>query len=164
MNKLYTAVVGVGHLGSKHAKIYSKLKNVHFVGVCDINEEKAKKISKKYHVNYYLDYHELFDKVQAVNIVVPTFLHHKIAKDFLSRGIHILIEKPITKALYEADELLEIAKKKNLTIQVGHIERFNSAVRAIEPYIKKPRFIECDRMVLGICDTVGCALTMLGGW
>jgi predicted dehydrogenase len=145
MNKLYTAVVGVGHLGSKHAKVYSRLKNVHFVGVCDINAEKAGKIAKKYHVNYYLEYRDLFDKVQAISIAVPTFLHHKIAKDFLNNGVHVLIEKPITKALYEADELLEIAKKKNLVVQVGHIERFNSAVRAIESHIKKPRFIECDR-------------------
>ena len=103
------------------------------------------KTAKKYRTSYYADYHEVFDKVQAVSIAVPTFMHYKTAKDFLNNGIHVLIEKPITKTLKEADELLEIAKKKNLIIQVGHIERFNSAVRAIEPYIKEPKFIECTR-------------------
>lgn len=145
MDKLYTAVIGTGHLGSRHAKVYSGLKKVNLVGVCDINEERGRKIAKKYHTAYYSDYHSLFDKVQAVSIAVPTFMHHKIAKDFLNNGIHVLIEKPITKTLKEADELLEIAKRKNLTIQVGHVERFNSAVRAIEPYIKEPKFIECTR-------------------
>jgi predicted dehydrogenase len=145
MSKLYTTVIGTGHLGSKHTKVYSRLKNVNLVGVCDINEERGKKTAKKYRTSYYADYHDLFDKVQAVSIAVPTFMHFKIAKDFLNHGIHVLIEKPITKTLKEADELLEIAKRKNLIIQVGHIERFNSAVRAIEPYIKEPKFIECTR-------------------
>ncbi len=145
MGKLYIAVIGAGHLGSKHVKVYSQLKNVHLVGVCDIDEERGRKVAKKYRTTYYKNYHDLFDKVQAVSIAVPTFLHYKIAKDFIQNGVHVLIEKPITKTLEEADELLEIAKKKNVIIQVGHIERFNSAVRAIEPYIKDPRFIECTR-------------------
>jgi predicted dehydrogenase len=116
------------------------------VGVCDIDKEKGKKTAKKYHTQYFGDYHQLLDKVQAVSIAVPTFLHYQIAKDCLNKGIHVLIEKPITKTLEEADELLEIAKKKDLIIQVGHIERFNSAIRAIEPYITSPRFIECNRL------------------
>ena len=146
MEKLYIGVIGVGHLGSKHAKTYAGLKDVHLVGVCDTNKETGKRVAKKYHTNYYSDYRNLFDMVQAVSIAVPTFLHYKIARDFLANGIHVLIEKPITKTLEEVDELLEIAKKKSLIIQVGHIERFNSAVRAIEPYIKEPRFIECNRL------------------
>jgi len=146
MEKLYIAVIGVGHLGSKHAKVYANLKNVHLVGVCDTDEEKARKIAKRYRTAFYHDYRELFDKVQAVSIAVPTFLHYKIAKDFLEQGIHLLIEKPITRTLEEADELLELAKRKNLIIQVGHIERFNPAIRAIEPYINEPRFIECNRL------------------
>lgn len=146
MEKLYTAVIGTGHLGSKHAKVYSNLENANLVGACDTNEEKGRRIARKYHTTYYFDYRDLFDKVQAVSIAVPTFLHYKIAKDFLINGIPVLIEKPITKTLEEADELLEIAKKKNVIIQVGHIERFNSAIRAIEPYIKEPRFIECNRL------------------
>ncbi len=146
MEKLYVGVIGAGHLGSKHVKTYSNLKSVNLVGVCDTSEDRGRKIARKYHVAFYTDYRDLFDKVQAVSIAVPTFLHYKIARDCLANGIHILIEKPITRTLEEADKLLEIAKKKNLIIQVGHIERFNSAVRAVEPYIKKPRFIECHRL------------------
>jgi len=140
------AVVGVGHLGSRHAKTYANMPNVHLVGVCDTDKETGKRVAKKYRTAYYSNYRGVFDKVQAVSIAVPTFLHYKIAKDFLMQGIHVLIEKPITKTLKEADELLEIAQKKKLIIQVGHVERFNSAVRAVESYIKSPRFIECNRL------------------
>ncbi|HPM43438.1 MAG TPA: Gfo/Idh/MocA family oxidoreductase, partial [Candidatus Omnitrophota bacterium] len=94
----------------------------------------------------FADYEELFDKVDAVSIAVPTSLHYNIAKDFLSNNIHVLIEKPMTKTLSEADELIEIAKENKLILQVGHIERFNSAVLAIEPYLQKPKFIECQRL------------------
>ena len=86
------------------------------------------------------------NKVDAVSIAVPTSLHHIVARDFLKAGIHVLVEKPITKTLEEADELISLAREKDLVIQVGHIERFNSAVRAIEPYIEKPTFIECQRL------------------
>jgi predicted dehydrogenase len=86
------------------------------------------------------------DNVDAVSIVVPTSLHYPIGKDFLAAGKHVLIEKPMTKTLGEADTLVQLAKDKNLILQVGHIERFNSAVRAIEPYLQKPRFIECQRL------------------
>jgi predicted dehydrogenase len=84
--------------------------------------------------------------VSAVSIAVPTSLHYNIAKEFLKNGIHVLIEKPITKTLSEADELIELARKKNLILQVGHVERFNSVIRAIERYLKEPRFIECQRL------------------
>jgi predicted dehydrogenase len=103
-------------------------------------------IGKKYHTKSYADYEELFDKVDAASIVVPTSLHYNVAKEFLNRGIHVLIEKPITKTLSEADELIEIAKEKNLIIQVGHVERFNAAVMALEHFLKKPKFLECQRL------------------
>ncbi len=146
MEKLKIGVIGVGHLGSIHAKVYSRLDNIKLIGICDCNLERAIEIGKKYHIASYSDYEDLFDKVDAVSIVVPTSLHYNIAKDFLNHNIHVLIEKPITKTLSEADELISIAKDKNLIIQVGHIERFNSAVLAIEPYLKKPKFIECQRL------------------
>ena len=146
MSKVKVGIVGVGHLGSIHAKVYSKLNNVDLVGVCDCNLERALEIGKKYHTRSFSDYDDLFDKVDAASIVVPTSLHYNIAKEFLSRGIHVLIEKPITKTLSEADELIEIAKKNNLIIQVGHVERFNAAVLALENYLKKPKFIECQRL------------------
>jgi len=146
MGKLKVGIVGVGHLGAIHAKVYTKLDNVDLVGVCDCNLVRALEIGKKYHVKSYANYEDLFDKVDAASIVVPTSLHYKVAKEFLSHGIHVLIEKPITKTLSEADELIEIAKEKNLIIQVGHVERFNAAVMALEHFLKKPKFLECQRL------------------
>ncbi len=146
MEKIKVGVVGVGHLGAIHAKDYSRLDNVKLVGVCDCNLERSLEIGKRFRTASYSDYEDLFDKVDAASIVVPTSLHYNVAKEFLKRGIHVLIEKPITKTLSEADELIQIAKEQNVILQVGHIERFNSAVLAIEPHIKTPKFIECQRL------------------
>ena len=149
MDKLRIAVVGVGHLGAFHAKIYAALKKrsgISLVGVCDVKKEIAKEVAKRYNTDHSSDYRDLIGKVDAVSIVVPTIFHHMVAKDFLKAGVHVLIEKPITKTLKEADELISLAKDKNLILQVGHIERFNSAVRAVEPLLHKPKFIECQRL------------------
>ena len=146
MSKVKVGIVGVGHLGAIHAKVYSKMDDVELVGVCDCNLERALEIGKKYHTRSFADYEDLFDKVAAASIVVPTSLHYNIAKEFLNHGIHVLIEKPITKTLSEADELIEIAKKKDVIIQVGHVERFNAAVLALEHVLKKPKFLECQRL------------------
>ena len=146
MGKVKVGIIGVGHLGSIHAKVYSKMDNVDLIGVCDCNLERALEIGKKYHTKSYSDYEDLFDKIDAASIVVPTSLHYNVAKEFLDHGIHVLIEKPITKTLSEADELIEIAQKKNLIIQVGHVERFNAAVLALENFLKKPKFLECQRL------------------
>jgi len=146
VKKLRVGVVGVGHLGSAHAKVYSKLKKVQLVTVCDCNSSRAHEIAKLFETDHCTDYREMFGKVDAVSIVVPTSLHYAISKDFLQQGIHVLIEKPITKNLEEADELIRLAKEQDLILQVGHIERFNPAVQAIERYLKKPKFIECQRL------------------
>jgi len=147
MEKIKVGVIGTGRLGTFHTKIYSRLdKLVKLVGVCDCNIERAVEVGKKYHTASFADHQALFGSVDAVSIAVPTSLHYNIAKDFLEHGIHVLIEKPVTKTLSEADELIDIAGRKKLIIQVGHIERFNSAVLAIEPYLVKPKFIECQRL------------------
>ena len=146
MEKIRAGVVGVGHLGAIHAKVYSRLKNAKLACVCDCNLEKALEAGKKYRAAGVSDYEELFDKVNAASIAVPTSLHYNIAKDFLNHDIHVLIEKPITKTLSEADELIKIARERKLILQVGHIERFNSAVLAVEPFLKRPKFIECQRL------------------
>ena len=149
MNKLRIAVVGAGHLGSFHAKIYSTITKrcgISLAGICDIKKEVAEETARKYNTDSFTDYHDLIGKVDAVSIVVPTHLHYSVAKDFLKAGIHILIEKPITRTLEEANGLISLAKEKNLIMQVGHIERFNSAVRAVEPLLSKPKFIECQRL------------------
>jgi len=144
--KINVGVVGVGHLGARHARVYSMLKDANLIGVCDIDKKTAKTIGRKYKVWYFADYKEFFDKVQAVSIVVPTSMHYKIAKEFLEAGIHVLVEKPMTKNLQEADELIKIAEEKKLILQVGHIERFNPAILGMEPFLKSPRFIEGQRM------------------
>ncbi len=149
MAKIRVGVVGTGHLGKFHAKVYSALKSrtgIEFAGVCDIDTSSGKEIARKYNADFFPRHTDLIDKVDAVSIVVPTVAHYEVAKDFIVAGKHVLIEKPLTKTVEEAEELISLAKQKGVIIQVGHIERFNSAVRAIEPFLEKPRFIECQRL------------------
>jgi len=146
MGKLKIAVVGVGHLGSVHARVYKELINCELVGVCDTDKARLKEISESLGVCGHLNYSELFGKVDAVSIATPTKSHYKVAADFLNQGIHTLVEKPFTPTLEEADSLIKIAEKNKLTLQVGHIERFNSAFSATQKIIKDPKFIECHRL------------------
>jgi predicted dehydrogenase len=146
MSKPRLAVVGTGHLGSIHAKLYREIENCELVAVCDLNEERLTRVSKELGVAGYTDYKELFDKVDAVSIAAPTSSHHRIAYEFLSRKIHTLVEKPFTTDLKEADSLIRLAKKNKLILQVGHVERFNSAFSAVRKLIRAPKFIECHRL------------------
>jgi predicted dehydrogenase len=146
MNKIRVGVVGVGHLGSIHAKIYKEIKNCSLVGVCDTNKTRLDEISNTLNVPGYANYEALFDKVDAVSVAVPTKLHYKVANDFLRHNIDILVEKPFTPTLEEADSLISTAKENDLILQVGHIERFNSAFAATQKIIKNPKFIECHRL------------------
>jgi predicted dehydrogenase len=147
MNEIKVGVIGVGHLGSIHAKIYKESPNCQLVGVCDTNQDSLNQVCSNLKVAGYTDYQELFKKVDAVSIAVPTSLHHKIAKEFLKAGIHTLVEKPFTLSLKEADDLIKTAaKNRGLTLQVGHIERFNSAFSATLKIINTPKFIECHRL------------------
>ncbi len=147
MKKLKVAVVGIGHLGSRHLKVYSELNDiVDLVSVCDLKSNHTIKLAKHYDVPLTHDYKSLVGKVDAVNICVPTESHYEIAKFFLSNNIHTLIEKPITTTVEQANELIEIAKQNNLKLQVGHIERFNSAFQSIMHFKEKPLFIECHRL------------------
>lgn len=139
-------MVGVGHLGSIHAKIYKESRNCQLVGVCDANLDNLKRVANSLRVPGYSNYKELFGKVDAVSIAVPTALHHDISIEFLKAGIHILVEKPFTLTLGQADDLISLANEKKLILQVGHIERFNSAFAATLKIIKLPRFIECHRL------------------
>ncbi len=146
MNKLKVAVIGAGHLGSIHAKIYKQIPACTLVGVCDTNPASLKAVCGSLRVPGYSDYHELFGKIDAASIAVPTLLHHQVARDFLEKDMHLLVEKPFTVDLKQADDLIEIAKEKNLILQVGHIERFNSAFCATQKIIQNPKFIECHRL------------------
>ena len=140
------AVIGAGKLGVRHAKVYSKLPGVELVGVCDTHKDRAQACARECKTKPYQDYRELLGKVDAASIVVPSQHHHAISRDFLMKGAHLLIEKPITTSLEEADDLLQLAEKYSCLVQVGHIERYNSAIRAIKNVIKVPRFIECHRL------------------
>lgn len=146
MKKIKTAVVGVGYLGKYHAEKYADLPQSEFVAVCDINFERCSEIAHKYQVRAVQDYHELIGKVDAVSIVAPTPLHHQIAKFFLENGIHVLLEKPIATSIAEADDLIATANRKQLVLQIGHLERFNNAMKAIEPVLLQPIFIESLRL------------------
>ena len=140
------AVIGVGHLGSIHAKIYKEIPNCFLAGVCDCDPKQLGEVSRTLNVPGYTDYRELFGKVDAVSVATPTKLHFSIAADCLKHNIHTLVEKPFTPTLKEADQLIKIARKNKLILQVGHIERFNSAFAATLKLIKEPKFIECHRL------------------
>ncbi|MBI3252544.1 MAG: Gfo/Idh/MocA family oxidoreductase [Candidatus Omnitrophica bacterium] len=143
---LKIAVIGAGKLGARHAEVYAKLPGVTLVGVCDILESRAKEAALHHRTRAFTDYRDLLGQVDAASIAVPSHKHYEISKEFLEKNSHLLIEKPITTDLAHADELLMLAREKNLTIQVGHIERYNSAIRTIKNIIKVPRFIECHRL------------------
>ena len=146
MNKLRVGVIGVGYLGQFHAEKYALMENVELVAVADINRDRANEIAQKHKVPAIYDHKELLGKVDAASIVVPTSEHYAVSKDFLAHDIDVLIEKPITTHLEQADELINFAEQRGLIIQVGHLERFNSAVIALEDIIKQPLFIESDRL------------------
>lgn len=138
--------MGVGYLGRFHAEKYATLPQTELVGVVDINPERAKKVAAALNTRWWTDYHDLIPQVKAVSIVVPTPLHYKIASDFLREGIDVLVEKPITVTLEEADALISLAHEQKLILQVGHLERFNAAIVATWDSIRNPRFIESHRL------------------
>ncbi len=148
VEKIKMAVIGVGHLGGIHARIYKELPDCELVAVCDQDKTCLEQVSRELGVPGYSDYREILRKIKldAVSITVPTNLHFQIAADFLSRNIHALVEKPFTINLKQADSLIKIAQKNRLILQVGHIERFNSAFAATQQLIKNPKFIECHRL------------------
>lgn len=146
MSKLKCAVIGAGYLGKFHAEKYASLPECELVAVVDVNEEAAQSVAGKYGAQALSDYQTLLGEVDAVSIVVPTTLHHAVARDFLQAGAHVLVEKPIAVTVEEADDLIQIAKEHDRILQVGHLERFNPAVRGLENLEEKPLFIESHRL------------------
>jgi len=146
MKRLKTAVIGAGYLGKFHAQKYASLEQSELVAVVDNNADAATQIAAQNNARAVTDYRELFGKVDAVSIVVPTDLHHRIARDCLENGMDVLVEKPMTVTLEEADDLIALARKNNRILQVGHLERFNAAVLALEGVLKNPLFIEAHRL------------------
>ncbi|MCM8796127.1 MAG: Gfo/Idh/MocA family oxidoreductase [Candidatus Omnitrophica bacterium] len=146
MPKIRVGVVGVGHLGLRHAQTYQRIENCSLVAVCDINPLRLKEVSQDLKTAGVADYRKLLGKVDAVSIATPTTNHFEIASFFLKNHISTLVEKPFTRSLKEADILINLARKNKLALQVGHIERFNSAFGATQKLIKDPKFIECHRL------------------
>ena len=144
--KLRVGVIGVGYLGKFHAEKYARMPNVELVGVVDTNQAQAEEIAAKLDSKAYQDHMMLIGKVDAVSVVVPTAYHFPVSRDFLTNNVDVLIEKPMTASLKEAESLIDIADQHGCIIQVGHLERFNPAVVALDGIIKQPRFIESHRL------------------
>ena len=143
---LKVAVVGVGYLGEFHAQKYAALEECKLIGVVDIDNKKGEKVATELGVNFYEDYNEILDIVDVVSIVVPTVNHFKTAKAFLESGVHVLLEKPFAETVEEAETLDQIAREKNLCLQIGHLERFNPVFLEFKQLIDKPKFIENIRI------------------
>jgi predicted dehydrogenase len=141
-----TAVVGVGYLGRFHAQKYRSLTGSELVGVADPSAVARAAVAAELGVPAHADYRELLGRVEAVSIVTPTPLHYGIAKEFLEAGAHVLVEKPMTATVAEGERLIEAARQARRILQVGHLERFNAAVQALQPMLAVPRFIESARL------------------
>jgi len=148
MDTIRAAVVGVGALGQHHAKVYASLPGVSLMGVVDCLPDRSEAIARPLGVAAYTDHRSLFGKVDVVSIATPTTLHADIGEQFLDNGVHVLVEKPISNTLEGADRLILAAKRNGRLLQVGHLERFNPAVRSLRDIVREPRFFEAHRMGL----------------
>jgi len=146
MSKIKCAVIGVGYLGRFHAQKYQMLDEATLVAVCDVNAEASEVVSRELQVPAYTNYHDLFGQVDAVSIAATTRSHYAIARECLLQGIHVLLEKPITETVAQAQELIAIAHEQGVKLQVGHLERFNAARLALDPYLHNPLFIDSQRL------------------
>lgn len=146
MKKMRIAVIGTGYLGKYHAEKYTLLDTVELVAVCDTDVHLAKEVAKKNRCTSMTHYSDLIGLVDAVSIVTPTCTHYEIGHFFLSHGIHVLMEKPITETLDQANELIHLAAQNNLILQVGHLERFNPIIKYIDPFIHNLSFVESIRI------------------
>ena len=146
MKALRVGVVGVGHIGSNHARLYSELSSVQFTSIYDADAIRANTIGKKYGLIAAKSLEQFAEMIDAASIATPTSTHHKVAHALLSRGKHLLIEKPITENTRDASELAELAARERLVLQVGHVERFNPVLSALEAHLTHPRFIEAHRL------------------
>jgi predicted dehydrogenase len=146
---LRTAVIGVGHLGQQHARIHAALAGegvARLISVCDIDGDRVSAFAGKYGASSTTDWHTLIGNVDAVSLAVPTESHAEIACGLLEAGIHVLVEKPISRTLEEADSMIEASRKGNAVLQVGHAERFNPALVALRPHVNNPVYFEIHRV------------------
>ena len=146
MDPLRLGVVGVGHLGRLHAKMLSAMEGVRFVGVFDMDPAKAGAVATEFGTRVFPTLEALFDEVDAVTVATTTTAHFAVAREALQRGLHVFLEKPITETVAEAEELCRLAAAAKVTVQVGHIERFNPAILALEDFPLQPLFVESHRL------------------
>jgi predicted dehydrogenase len=163
MKKLRLGVVGVGYLGKFHAEKYAGMEHVDLVGVVDTHRNIADDIASRFATQPFYNHQDLIGKVDAVSIAVPTSDHFVVSRDFLENDIDVLIEKPITTTLEEANELIRLSESRGLIVQVGHLERFNPAVAALQGVVKKPMFIESHRLSIykDRCTDVSVVLDLM---
>lgn len=145
-DKLKVGVIGVGHLGEYHVQKYKAIPRADLVGIVDTNPQRAEEMGRRYGTAVFPDHHQLLRRVDAVSLAVPTEMHFEVAREVLSAGVHLLVEKPITYQLEPADTLIRMAAKRDLVLQVGLVERFNPAVVRMETLLNQPLFIESHRM------------------
>ena len=148
MDKIRVGVVGVGALGQHHARVYAEQPDTTLVGVADVRPGRAGEIAGPLGTQGFSDFRQMLGKVDAVSIATPTILHAEIGEMFLNEGVHVLVEKPIAHTLADADRLISAAQANGRVLQVGHLERFNPAVRAVREIVSRPRFFEAHRMGL----------------
>jgi predicted dehydrogenase len=146
MTPLRAGVIGVGHLGQHHARLYAALPDSTLVGVRDLDQDRARTIADRFGAQTFDRLADLLSEIEIVSIAVPTSAHYEVAKACLEAGKHVLVEKPIAVTSGEARELVELAKAKGCRLQVGHSERFNPIMQLMRPHIKRPAFIECHRL------------------
>ena len=146
MNKVRIGIVGVGYLGTQHARILSYLEEAELKSVADIDFQKALQIGNRHGVRYFQNYEEMIDDIDAAVVATDTSAHFSVSMNLLEQGKHVLVEKPITATVEQGEQLVETAAKNNLIFQVGHLERFNPAVEAVENMISEPKFIEVQRL------------------
>ncbi|MGI6655353.1 MAG: Gfo/Idh/MocA family oxidoreductase [Desulfobulbus sp.] len=146
MQTIRVGVIGVGYLGLFHARKYAAMEGVKLVGVADSDGERAALVAAECATTPFTDFARLIDQVDAVSVVTPTSLHHEVTKRCLERGVDVMLEKPITTTLLQADDLIRLARSHGRILQVGHLERFNPAIQAMRPLITCPLFIESHRL------------------
>ncbi|HKI31321.1 MAG TPA: Gfo/Idh/MocA family oxidoreductase [Gemmataceae bacterium] len=163
MTRLRLAVIGVGHLGKEHARILAGLPEVELAGVADVNAAQGEAVALRCGTRPFADYRALLPRVDAAVVVVPTAYHHAVAVEFLRRGLPVLVEKPLAADLSQAGELVELARRQGVTLQVGHIERFNPAFEELCRRPLRPRFVTCERLgsFTGRSSDIGAVLDLM---
>ncbi|MCB9218032.1 MAG: Gfo/Idh/MocA family oxidoreductase [Ignavibacteriales bacterium] len=146
MKMLNIGIIGTGHLGKIHTKLLKEVMRANLVGVYDLNTEVAAKVAEELETKSFNNLDEFFENVDAVSIVATTSAHFDLIKKAFEKNVHVFVEKPITSTIEQAEEVVKISQKKNLKLQVGHIERFNSALLSLEKYKLEPKFIQTDRL------------------